>query len=263
MTSLEKDVLVHSHKGPERRHFSSHLVPSADTNQAHKAQGRRYHPHGHGKETLFRPHAQHMEPRFTKSDLDWKSGLRWLPQPRYSDAPFPDFKVIKFPGETRLQRPFPQANMATHSEWTFYPNFGLPSAYHIGKKCIIDGVHYSNLKSTAENTLPIKLGRKKQVVKSHSFNSEGSKPYLAPEYSPDFHKLGSTLPVPNFGGAAVMKTDTFIPLHHLPRSKCKLYLEKKATQELKGELLEVKQLNEWIPAIPIFQSVFRSDVLRK
>ncbi|MGH0173989.1 UNVERIFIED_CONTAM: hypothetical protein FKN15_066801 [Acipenser sinensis] len=97
-----------------------------------------------------------------RSDLDWNSRVRWLPHPRYSDAPFPEIKAIRFPSETRLLRSFPEANMESNSEWTFYPRFGLPVTYHFGKKCTINGVHVRNLTSTSEQTVPMMVGRKKQ-----------------------------------------------------------------------------------------------------
>lgn len=43
-----------------------------------------------------------------RCDLDWKSQLRWIPEPRYSDAPFPHIKDIKFPNERKLMRSFPR-----------------------------------------------------------------------------------------------------------------------------------------------------------
>ncbi|KAM7367595.1 hypothetical protein PAMP_013881 [Pampus punctatissimus] len=62
----------------------------------------------------------------------------------------------------------------------------------------------------------------------------GARPYCSPEYSPDFHKYGSTLPCSKFG----------VP-----------YLEKKRLLDKDEEIQEVKQLDEWKPAVGIFTAV--------
>ncbi|KAM7395032.1 hypothetical protein PAMA_006671 [Pampus argenteus] len=62
----------------------------------------------------------------------------------------------------------------------------------------------------------------------------GARPYCSPEYSPDFHKFGSTLPCSKFS----------VP-----------YLEKKRLLDKDEEIQEVKQLDEWKPAVGIFTAV--------
>lgn len=238
-------------------------VLRGDKVQLHKTRGRRYHPHGHGEETHFRPHIQHVEPHYTESDLDWNSRVRWLPHPRYSDAPFPEIKAIRFPSETRLLRSFPEANMESNSEWTFYPRFGLPVTYHFGKKCTINGVHVRNLTSTSEQTVPMMVGRKKQTIRSHSLTSPGNKPYYTAEYSPGFHRMGSTRPLPNFRGSPIIRADTFIPLQPKPVFPCKPFKEKQKIQHQEEELHEVKMLSTWRPASPILKSVFYNKAGKK
>ncbi|XP_035650009.1 spermatogenesis-associated serine-rich protein 1 isoform X2 [Oncorhynchus keta] len=193
--------------------------------------GRHY---SHGGEINYRPHIQHIEPNLTECDLDWSSGLRWLPAPRYSDAPLPHIKLIKFPEETRLLRSFPQANMVSQTEWTFYPNFGQPRTFHVGKRCLLEGGHqYRTIRCSSERTLEVTIGRKKQArFTCHS--APGSRPYLTPEYSPDFHKFGSTLPTTHFG----------IP-----------YVARKRMEDREADILEVKKLSKWMPAPVIFKTV--------
>ncbi|XP_067428861.1 spermatogenesis-associated serine-rich protein 1 isoform X4 [Thunnus thynnus] len=82
----------------------------------------------------------------------------------------------------------------------------------------------------------------------------GARPYCSPEYSPDFYKLDSTLPHSKFGTMSHMKTDTFIPLQ--PSTKTLVpYLEKKKLLDKEEEIQEVKQLDEWKPAVGIFTAV--------
>ncbi|XP_064196331.1 spermatogenesis-associated serine-rich protein 1 [Anguilla rostrata] len=247
----DEDVDLRRDEGPQGCHVCAILRPSGAADQPLKPQGRRYIPHGHGEEASYRPHVQHIEPDLTECDLDWKSRLRWLPQPRYSDAPFPEIKAAKFPDGARLLRSFPHDNMISESEWTFYPSFGLPVTYHIGKRCLIDGVHhYRSLRSSSERTLELRLGRKRQI-RSPCCVIRGSRPYISPEYSTDFHKFGSTLPAVGFGSSATLKGDTFIPLQRPTGRQCMTYRQKKALKDREADVLEVRKLDDWRPAAPI------------
>uniref|UniRef100_A0A8D0H1I1 Uncharacterized protein n=1 Tax=Sphenodon punctatus TaxID=8508 RepID=A0A8D0H1I1_SPHPU len=106
-------------------------------------------------------------------------------------------------------------------EWTFYPRFGQLHTYHIGKRCIIDGVWLQNKTTTSERTVETCMGRKKCEIDSRNgilMVTPCDNPYACPEQSTDFHKLGSTRPVVNFGSATYKKKpDTFIPLQRLPQ----------------------------------------------
>ncbi|XP_036438470.1 spermatogenesis-associated serine-rich protein 1 [Colossoma macropomum] len=212
-----------------------------------------YFPHIQEKEREFRPHIRHTEPVLTECGLDWKSRLRWIPEPRYSDAPFPQIKDIKFPSQIQLMRSFPQANMVSQSEWTFYPNFGQPVTFHAGKRCFIDAVRHGSKRCTSEQTLESTIGRKRKVEPGFGYAAD-SRTYLVPEYSPNFHKLGSTLPKSNFGYPATFKADTFIPLQPLSEKLCVTYAEKKKILEREEEILQVNDLNKWRPAAPLFES---------
>ncbi|ROL43422.1 hypothetical protein DPX16_17243 [Anabarilius grahami] len=143
-----------------------------------------------GKQQDFKPHIRHIEPVLTECDLDWKSHLRWIPEPRYSDAPFPHIKDIKFPDERKLMRSFPhseiifqnlyiyrhvhlEANMMSESEWSFYPNFGQPKTYHTGKRCFMDGInHTRSMRCISENSLESSIGRKKQEKRKSRLREE-------------------------------------------------------------------------------------------
>ncbi|XP_042634267.1 uncharacterized protein LOC109085573 [Cyprinus carpio] len=152
-----------------------------------------------GKEQDFKPHIRHVEPVLTECDLDWKSHLRWIPEPRYSDAPFPHIKDIKFPNERKLMRSFPQANRVSASEWSFYPNIGQPKTYHTGKRCFMDGImHTRSMRCFSENSLESSIGRKKQVC-CMIYPLTKVRPFLVPEYSSDFHKMNHHCAQPLLG----------------------------------------------------------------
>ncbi|KAJ8009148.1 hypothetical protein DPEC_G00085890 [Dallia pectoralis] len=205
-----------------------------------------------GGEIEYRPHIRHMEPNLTECDLDWSSRLRWLPEPRYSDASFPHIKMMKFPEETRLLRSFPHANMVSQTEWTFYSHLGQPKTFHAGKRCLPEGgLHTRTMWGSTERTLESTIGRKKHVqLNCHS--APGSRPYLTPEYSPDFHKIGSTFMNTQ---SQAFSADTFMPLQPPPNKTCIPYVERKMIEDRQAEILEVKKLSEWKPAPVIFKTV--------
>ncbi|XP_043918627.1 spermatogenesis-associated serine-rich protein 1 isoform X2 [Protopterus annectens] len=159
---------------------------------------RSFIPHEQGEERMFTSHIFKNELHFRNYDPEWKSSVRWLPEPTYPHAPFPDIKACKFPDEIRLARSFPYANRESDSEWTFYPDFGLPVTYHVGKKCNFNGKYLANQENVKEISLPQLLGRKQFVSEPRNRipeTSGGDKPYYNPEYSTGFHKMGSTRPV--------------------------------------------------------------------
>ncbi|KAL4661076.1 spermatogenesis-associated serine-rich protein 1 [Arapaima gigas] len=255
-----EDTALQRNRG-QRRHYTLHSFQKTlwAAEEPMKTCGRRHFPPGHGEESCFRPHIGHIEPKLTVSDLDWKSGLRWLPEPRYSDAPHPHIKAILFPESTRLLRFFPQANMRSQSEWTFYPNYGQSTVFHIGKRCMFDGgLHYRSLKSSSEAKMEPLITRKRQTQCVNCLANAG-KPYLNPEYSPDFHKFGCTA----FGSLGPPKADTFIPLFPVVAPIRNSYKEKRKVKEREEEILEVRKLNEWRPAAPLFQSSFQDEVRKQ
>ncbi|XP_023687399.1 spermatogenesis-associated serine-rich protein 1 isoform X2 [Paramormyrops kingsleyae] len=213
---------------------------------------RRHFTETRGREAVYKPHIRHMQPNYTECDLDWKSRLRRLPQPRYGDAPFPHIKAIKFPEEIRLLRSFPNANMVSGSEWTFYPNLGHAAAFHVGKRCLFDGTqHRRSMRSSSHTSLESVLGQKKRV-RSSRHPDEAAKPYLNPEYTTDFHKYGTTLPAIGFGSSATLKADTFVALSPPLAPACMCYGEKEKIKQREAHILEVKQLSEWNPAASVF-----------
>ncbi|XP_067839886.1 spermatogenesis-associated serine-rich protein 1 [Heptranchias perlo] len=260
MTDTEVSAFSSKHtKGAQRRHFSHHLSCSSEKCQIHQSRGRLYIPHGYGKEFNYRSQVRYVEPLYSNCGLDWKSRLRWISEPHYSDAPHPDIKAIKFPEEVRLMRSFPLANRDSVKDWAF--NF--PWAYYLGKRCYIHGVYHTNKTSMSEISLSSMLGRKRQVIDFRNGlpeTSPGDKPYRTPEYSPDFHKLGSTRPLLNFGGQHKLKQGTFIHLQKKTAVLIVPFAVKLKMQELEEEKLAVKQLNVWEPAPPLISPIVSNDV---
>ncbi|XP_027140362.1 uncharacterized protein spats1 isoform X4 [Larimichthys crocea] len=62
----------------------------------------------------------------------------------------------------------------------------------------------------------------------------GARPFCSPEYSPDFYKLGSTLPHSTYSMS---------------------YSEKRRLLDKQKEMEEVKQLDEWRPTVSIFTTL--------
>ncbi|KAM3931864.1 spermatogenesis-associated serine-rich protein 1 [Leptodactylus fuscus] len=199
----------------------------------------------------FLPTIDYKVPTYPNCDLDWKPCVRWLPSPRYSEAPLPHIKDIKFPERIRLQRSYPRSSLNVGSEWSFYPTLGHPVTYHTGKRCVIGGVHKSSQMGSHVLTLPMRIGRKKKVLYPRNGIPEvhpGDKPFRTVEYSLDFHKLGSTLPVVNFRESYKVKADTFIPLQELPKRPGVPCNVKIHMQNLEEEKRDVEELNSWKPA---------------
>ncbi|XP_056419834.1 spermatogenesis-associated serine-rich protein 1 [Hyla sarda] len=199
----------------------------------------------------FFPIIHHNVQTYPNCDLDWKPCVRWLPSPRYSEAPLPHIKDAQFPEYIRIQRSYPGSSLNDGAEWSFYPNFGCDFTYHTGKRCIIGGVHRGSRVGTHVHTLPKSTGIKKKVFDPRNGIPEahpGDKPYHTVEYSAGFHRLGSTLPVVNFRESFKVKADTFIPLQKLPKKPGIPYKAKIHMQNLEEEKRDVEELNRWKPA---------------
>nr|XP_020652436.1 spermatogenesis-associated serine-rich protein 1 isoform X2 [Pogona vitticeps] len=159
-------------------------------------------------------------------------------------------------------------NENSATEWTFYPSSGNRT-YHTGKKCIFDGVHLRNKTTSSERTVEMYIGKKKCVDRAASRNgipfvTQGDHPYACPEQSTDFHKMGSTRPLVNFGsGMCKKKFDTFIPLQHLPGIPCVPFRIKEKQQELEREKMDVKNMEMWKPAPSLQHSLFATGMSRR
>lgn len=213
--------------------------------------GRLYIPHGRGKEVPYKPHAQHVNVSYTECGPDWSSMLRYLSPARLRKK---ETDTTFYPPLTRL-RHFPAKHNATSkAEYNFYPPHGIPKAYKDGKLTWFEGIHRANHQTYNEVTDLTRFGHKGWVPDSRDGYPEtslGDKPYRRPEYSPEFHKLGSTRPVVNFGGWKAEVADTFIPLQPLPPIPVRPYTVLESERKRKLEIGEVESLEQWRPATPL------------
>lgn len=216
-----------------------------------KKSGRTYIPHGKGEEKPYKPHARHITVSYTECGPDWNSTIRCLPEPDCGDRPR---ETLFYPPLQRL-RSFPRkANTTSKAEYKFYPSNGTATSYSDGKVTVFDGVHKASQRTTTELSDLIRFGHRGNVFDSRDgylMAAPGDKPYKTPEYSPSFHKFGSTRPVVDFGGIKLEKADTFIPLHPLPDVPVKPFSQLEAERKKQAEINEVKNLQNWRPASPL------------
>lgn len=216
-----------------------------------KRRGRMYIPHGRGEEKPYKPHIQHIDVSYTECGPDKTSKLRRLSSPASGDHP----KESLFYPPLMSLRHFPdKANVSSGKEFTFYPPHGTPIVYNNGKITFFNGIHRASRTTTKEITDIIQFGHRGPVYDTrdgYPSAAHGDKPYKTPEYSPNFHKLGSTRPVVDFGGFKPEVADTFIPLQPLPLIPAKPFSILNAERKKKEEVGDVKSLNEWRPASPL------------
>ncbi|XP_053397960.1 uncharacterized protein LOC123552469 isoform X2 [Mercenaria mercenaria] len=256
----------------EKRHFP--YIQNQPSVPTYKARGRRYLPHGYGMYDEWKPHPQNVQPEYTDAGPDWKSRLKYLPHPE--DPKYPAMEI--FENNWKAMRPFPYTYMNTCKEWLLDP--GLSNK---GMKCNFNGQHMATRTSADEITHSMLFGRgrtanwidRRNGIGEHS---PGDKPYKTPEYSSKFHKLGSSLPVIDFGlirkpivrpnedecpklldTPVVLSAnspwkkgpDTFVPLQPLPNEPREPFRVKARREEKELEKKTVKALDDWRPATPL------------
>nr|XP_048301188.1 spermatogenesis-associated serine-rich protein 1 isoform X2 [Myodes glareolus] len=180
---------------------------------------------------------------------------------RSSQVSLPVFQKEKYPEELSLLKL--QTEDGQRPEWTFYPRFSSNiHTYHVGKQCFFSGVFRGNRRSEAERTLDKSLGKKKYDIDPRNGIPKltpGDNPYMFPEQSKEFFKAGATLPPVNFSLVPYEKKfDTFIPLEPLPQIPNLPFWEKEKANNLKNEIKEVQELDDWQAPPPFLHSVFFS-----
>ncbi|XP_074204936.1 spermatogenesis-associated serine-rich protein 1 isoform X1 [Camelus bactrianus] len=175
-----------------------------------------------------------------------------------SETSLPEVPKDKYPQEFSLLKL--QTKDGQRPEWTFYPRFSSNlHTYHVGKQCFFNGVFLGNRRSLSERTVEKCFGRKKYDIDPRNGIPKltpGDNPYMYPEQSKGFHKAGSTLPPVNFSVVPYEKKfDTFIPLEPLPQVPNLPFWVKEKANKLKNEIQEVKELDNWQPAVPLLQSL--------
>ncbi|XP_060601363.1 spermatogenesis-associated serine-rich protein 1-like isoform X6 [Ruditapes philippinarum] len=242
----------------EKRHFP--YLQNQPTSPTYKPRGRRYLPHGYGMYDEWKPHPQGIQPEYTENGPDWKSRLKYIPHPESNKYPAMEifennWKAMRpFPcGPSRMYQVLSDTYMKTEREWLLDP--GLSNR---GMKCSFNGEHMATRTSQDEITHTMLFGRGRTVNWIDKRNgigesSPGDKPYKTPEYSNKFHKLGSSLPVIDFGANSPWKKgpDTFVPLQPLPSEPREPFRVKARREEKELEKKTVRALDEWRPATPL------------
>ncbi|XP_022288535.1 spermatogenesis-associated serine-rich protein 1-like isoform X3 [Crassostrea virginica] len=241
-------------KERERRHFPNvHNYCSAPS---YRARGRRYIPHGYGFYDEWTPHNQNINIRYTENGPDWKSQLKYIPDPENPKYPAAEI----FENNWKAMRPYPNTYMRTRNEWLLDP--GLTK---VGLRCNFDGVHRATNTSSDEIThrMLFGRGRNETIIDKRNgipYASEGDKSYQAVEYSPSFHKGGSSLPSPQFGANyPKVSTDTSVPLLPLPKIRRDTFREMEKRRQMSDEIDSVRGLEAWEPAKPIHQALIPED----
>lgn len=159
-------------------------------------------------------------------------------------------------------RPYPQNWQRSKTDWNYFPD---ESVDHLSsKRNHFANMHLRSIEDLGDdNVYMAQIGHKRAVYDARNGldkRSEGDKSYRTVELSPDFHKLGSTLPSVHFGrekkyhgrekSMVVMKNDKLSVLDADA-------FEKKERQQAHDQNIdEVLQLERWKPAETI-TSAFR------
>ncbi|CAO2607590.1 Spermatogenesis-associated serine-rich protein 1 [Lemmus lemmus] len=188
------------------------------------------------------------------------------PSSHSSQVSLPGFQREKYPEELSLLKS--QTKDGQRPEWTFYPRFSSNiHTYHVGKQCYFSGVFRGNRRSEAERTLDKSLGKKKYDIDPRNGIPKltpGDNSYMFPEQSKEFFKAGATLPPVNFSLVPYEKKfDTFIPLEPLPQIPNLPFWEKEKANNLKNEIKEVQELDDWQAPPPFLHSIFLSGRFKK
>lgn len=241
-------------KERERRHFPD--IHNNCSAPAYRSRGRRYIPHGYGFNDEWTPHNQNINIKYTENGPDWKSKLKYIPDPENPKYPAAEI----FENNWKAMRPYPYTYMRTRNEWLLDP--GLTK---VGLRCNFEGVHRATNTSSDEITHRMLFGRGRNETTIDRRNgipyaSEGDKSYQAVEYSPNFHKAGSSLPSPQFGANyPKVSTDTCVPLIPLPKIPRDTFREMEKRRQMSDEISAVQDLESWEPAKPIHQALIPED----
>lgn len=235
----------------EKRHYPD--LQNQPSSYKWKPSGRKFIDHGYCymDDTLWRPHYIRQQPEFTDFGQDWTSRLRYIPHPTADELQRLDDNEIWSNTWFGL-RTYPGHNRMSQHEWTSYPE-----GFHFGKVTSFDGIHKASGHGQQEVEYDQILGcsRKEPYIDKRNglwIARPGDKPYRSVEYSPGFHRKGSTRPVVNFGQGA---HKVIIPLEPLPPIKAEPYILKERRRIFLEEAETVKSLEDWRPATPLVPDV--------
>lgn len=248
MIHLTTEIGKPGKKEREKRHFPQIQNVCSGYATGYKPRGRRYIPHGYGFYDEWTPHNQNIQITYAEAGPDWSSRLKYIDHPQNPKYPAAEI----FPDNWKAMRPYPYTYRQTDNEWLLDP--GLSKK---GMKCTFEGVHKATDTSSDEITHKMLYGRGRREVTIDKRNgipyaSEGDKTYQAPEYSPGFHRIGSSLPLTQFGANYGKNTvDTFVPLQPLPTIRRDTFREIEKQKQKESEINVVRSLDTWKPATPL------------
>jgi hypothetical protein len=190
---------------------------------------------------------------FSSVGPDWESRLRYIPSPNNPNAK-PTLPVAFIERNIHHMRPYPQNWQCTKKDWIYFTDESIE--HRSSKRNFFDDIHFRSLEDLGdENVSMQQIGRKKQVFDTRNGlrqRSEGDKNYRRVELSPDFHKLGSTLPAVDFGRLKKRHgpAKTYVPMKNesIPIVDENDFEEKELKQEHDQLVDEVIQLDTWKPA---------------
>ncbi|XP_052244604.1 spermatogenesis-associated serine-rich protein 1-like isoform X4 [Dreissena polymorpha] len=241
----------------ERRHFPQ--LQNQPGTTIYKPHGRRYIPHGYGMYDEWKPHPQNIQPKYTDSGPDWKSRIKYIADP--ANPKYPAAEI--FETNWKAMRPYPLRQLCLNKLANTYMNSSNewlldPGLSNRGMKCHFNGRHQATHTSADEITHSMLFGRGRNLETIDKRNgigesAPGDKPYKTPEYSSQFHKLGSTLPVIDFGANSPWhhQPDTFVPLKPSLNEPREPFRVKARREEKQSEMMTVAALDEWRPATPL------------
>ncbi|XP_041354401.1 spermatogenesis-associated serine-rich protein 1-like [Gigantopelta aegis] len=237
-------------KERQKRHFP-HIHNTRSTSiPTYKPHGRRYIPHGYGTYVDWKPHPMNIDIEYSVNGPDWSSSLMTC-IPQQFDQKYPAAEI--WPNNWHAMRPYPYTYKRSDNEWLLDPDLT-----NIGLRCVFDGTHKAT--NTSENeithTMLYGRGRPEPLIDQRNGIDEaapGDKSYQAVEYSPSFHNLGSTRPMPIFGAhKPTKKPDTFVPLEtSMLGNKRETFRQKETVRQTEDDVVQVKKLDEWKPATPL------------
>lgn len=241
----------------EKRHFFERRGEYVE-----ERRGRRFIQHGVGEQPNWVPHARQIDIKHSeKGQLDWVSKVRRVPGKPEAPENRQEFSLPRI-------KCFPEKFLQSTSEWTAYPE-----GFHNGRKCKFERVapenptpqHRASLTSTQEVTHFMLFGNKRKFSNIWErrgdipFAALGDKSYQVPEYSPQFHKVGSTRPVVCFGGPIKTRPDTFVPLQPSMIHQRENYNSREMRRKFNEEVDQVKYLDKWTPAPVLVPPVVWED----
>ncbi|CAF0831683.1 unnamed protein product [Adineta ricciae] len=239
----------------DRRHFPE--KQRATINDAN-ARSRRHAqicsaPVSRNIDEQWRPHGRHIEPVYTNFGLDWKSRVHYTAPPEHPDGK-PTLPVAFIERNIRFTRPHPQNWQRSMNEWIYVTDESVD--HNPAKRNLFADIHLRSVEDLGNQDMHMsQIGRKKPVFDRRNGipkRSEGDKTYQIVDESPGFHKIGTTLPVVEFGRkksehvfvkAVVPMTNESV--HVIDEKE---FAEKLKQREQENIIDEVAQLDNWKPA---------------